>query len=191
MFCDREVRDATALMSKDHQDEQEAARRGRNHEEICGHHLSEVIRQERAPCLGRRRPIAHHVCRDRRLTALNSKFQQFAVDPRSAPQRVGLRHRANQRPDSSRHCRPTGTATALPGPEQPEASAVPGDHRLRCDDDERPSPPGPDAGQPNPEPTVRLREPQPPRPRSLQHLQLVPQRQHLELVRGVQTRRSS
>ena len=90
MFCDREVRDATALMSKDHQDEQEAARRGRNHEEICGHHLSEVIRQERAPCLGRRLSIADQVFRDPGLTDVNPEFQQFAVDPRSAPQRVRL-----------------------------------------------------------------------------------------------------
>jgi hypothetical protein len=68
---------------------------------------------------------------------------------------------------------------------------VPGDDRLRFDEDERRSPPGPDAGQPDPELTVRLREPQPPRLGSLQHLQLVPQRQHLELERGVRTRRSS
>ena len=74
----------------------------------------EVIRQERAPRLGWRLPIAHHVLRHYRLTHLDSKFQQFAVDPRSAPQRVALRHRANQRPDITRHGRPIGTPPAVP-----------------------------------------------------------------------------
>jgi hypothetical protein len=40
---------------------------------------------------------------------------------------------------------------------------VPGDDGLRLDDDERRSPPGPDAGEPDPEPPVGLREPHPSR----------------------------
>jgi hypothetical protein len=53
------------------------------------------------------------------------------------------------------------------------------------------SPPGPDMGQPHPEPPVRCREPRPPRPRSLQHLQCVVQREHLELKCGPRTRTPS
>jgi len=141
-----------------------------------------VISEERAPGLRWKRLMPpHHVLGDARLADLYAELQQFAVDARRAPQRVCVRHRADQRADVARHGRPTSTATALPGPEQPEASAMPGDHSLRFDEDERRSPSGPRAGQPDPEPTVRRREPHAARPRSLQHLQLVLQRQYLEL----------
>ena len=43
-----DVYDAPALVGEDHQNEQQAARRGRHHEEIRGHDLSDVIRQELA-----------------------------------------------------------------------------------------------------------------------------------------------
>jgi len=91
------MHDPPALVGEDHQDEQQAARRGRHHEEIRGYHLPDVIRQERAPRLGRRAPRADHVFRDGRLTDVNAQFQQLAVDPGSAPERVGPRHRPNQR----------------------------------------------------------------------------------------------
>jgi hypothetical protein len=82
-------------LSEEHQDEQEAIGRGRDHEEIGRHNLADVIPQERAPGLGRRLVVATHVFRDGRLTDVDSEFQQFAMNPRRAPARVRLRHRAN------------------------------------------------------------------------------------------------
>ena len=106
------------------------------------------------------------------------------MDARRAPERVRLRHGANQGADRERHRGPTGTAAALPSPEATETPAVPRDDRLRLDDDERRSPTGPRAGQADPEPPVRLYETHSPRPCSLQHLQLMSQGEHLKLECG-------
>src|SRR5712691_2237255 len=106
------------------------------------------------------------------------------MNPRRAPTRVRLRHRANQRADVCRHGRSPHAAPALPSPPQPEAPSVPGDDGLRFDNHERRLPASPKAREQAPEPTVRLRESQPPRPGALQYLELVPQRQYFELERG-------
>ena len=60
MRGDRDVADASPIVGEEHQDEQEAAGRRRDHEEIGRHDLADVIPQERAPGLrGRvaRRPM--------------------------------------------------------------------------------------------------------------------------------------
>ena len=68
-----------------------------------------------------------------------------------------------------------------------EGTAVPRDDRRGLDDDERRSPSGPQAGQPDPQPSVRGRERQLPRHGSLQHQQLVSQREDIELKGGDRT----
>jgi hypothetical protein len=93
MVRDGHVHDAPALMGEDREDEEQATRRGRHHEEVRSHHLSDVICQERAPCLRRGLPAVPHVFRDRGLRDLDAKLEQLAVDPRRAPERVRLRHR--------------------------------------------------------------------------------------------------
>src|ERR1700687_1484768 len=80
----------------------------------------------------------------------------------SAPTRIRLRHRANQRADVSWHGRSAQTAPALPRPQQAEALSVPGDDGLRLDNYERRSPSGPEARERGPAPTGRLRAPPPP-----------------------------
>ena len=67
-------------------------------------------------------------------------FKQLAVDPWRAPERIRLRHRPNQRADIGGDGRPAGASATLPRPEQAEAAAMPGEDRLRFDDDERRSP---------------------------------------------------
>jgi hypothetical protein len=113
------------------------------------------------------------------------------MDLKRTPERIRLRHGPNQRAHSGRYGRPPGTPTALPRPQQPKAAAVPGDDRRGFDHDERRAPPRPDLRQPDPEPAVWLREPHPPRPRPVQHLQLVPHGQHLELQHAARLRKSS
>jgi hypothetical protein len=110
------------------------------------------------------------------------------MNPRRAPPRVRLRHRANQRPDVGGHGRSPDATSAVPSPPESKASPVPGDDGLRLHDDERCSPSGPEAREHDPEPTVGLRKPQPSRPGSLQHLQLVSQGQYFELQRGARMR---
>ena len=140
MVSHGDVDDAATVVRQDHQDEQEAARRGGDHEEVRGHELSHVIRQEGAPRLRRRSPMTDHVFRDAGLTDVNPEFQEFAVDPRCAPERIRCGHRANQRADVRRHGLSTQATTALPCPEKAEASAMPGEDRLGLDEHERGSP---------------------------------------------------
>lgn len=51
---DGDVHYAASFMGEDHEDEQQATGRGRHHEEVRGHHLPDVILQERTPGLRRR-----------------------------------------------------------------------------------------------------------------------------------------
>ena len=113
------------------------------------------------------------------------------MDPRRAPARVRLRHRANQGPDVGGHRRSAESASTLPGPPEPEALSVPGDDGLRLHEDQRRSPSGPDARQHDPEPPVRPREPDSLRSRALQHVKLVPQGQDFEVERRARTRQRS
>jgi hypothetical protein len=174
MSSDRDMPDASPVVREEHEDEQEAIGRRRDHEKIGRHDLADVIPQERAPRLRwRLTPVAHVFC-DCRLTDVDPQFQQFAMNPRRAPTRVRLRYRANQRPDVGGHGRSPDTAPAFPHPPQPEAPSVPGDDGLRLDDHQRRSPPNPDAGDHGPKAPVYLGEPQASPSGALQHLELVP-----------------
>jgi hypothetical protein len=75
MVGDRDVDDTTALVSQDHQYEQEAARGGRHDEEVGGCDLLQMIGEERAPRLRRWCGTSRHVLRDCRLGHVDTKFQ--------------------------------------------------------------------------------------------------------------------
>ena len=75
MRGDRHVEDAVPIAGEQHQDEHEAARHGRDHEEIGRDDLADVIGQERAPRLRRRVTPTSHVFRDGRLTEIDPEFQ--------------------------------------------------------------------------------------------------------------------
>jgi len=58
---------------------------------------------------------------------------------------------------------------------------MPGNDGLWFDDDDRRAPIVPGARQPDPQQAIRASEPEPLRPRPIQHLQLVPQREYLKV----------
>jgi hypothetical protein len=127
--------------------------------------------------------------RNGRLGHVDPEFQEFAMNARGAPPWVRLRHRANERTDVRGHRRSPDAAPTVPSPPQLEASPMPRDDGLWLDDHECRSPSSPDAREPHPEPAVCHRQSHPPRSAALQDLQLVPQRQDVELKRGARTRR--
>lgn len=141
--------------------------------------ISDVVREERLPGLGWRAAVPDQVLRHGGLGELDTHLEQFAVDARRTPQRIGLRHGANQIPDLPRDGWPARAVTALPGPPQAEAATVPRDDGRRFDDHERSPPVRPDPGQPDPEPAIERGEPQSPRTGSLQDVQLMPHRKQL------------
>jgi hypothetical protein len=174
MRRDRDVPDASPIVRQEDQDEQETVGHRGDDEEISRDDLADVILQERAPGLGWRLASAPHVFRDGRLTDVDPEFQQFAMNPRCASTRVGVRHGANQHPNVGGHGRPPNATSAFPRPPQPKPPSVPGDDCLRLDDDERRPPAGPETREHDPDASVGRRESQPLRSTPLQHLQLVP-----------------
>ncbi len=76
------------------------------------------------------------------------------MNPGSTPQRIGLRHPANQISDLGGDRWPATFVSALPGPVVLEALPVPPDYGLGLDDDEAFSPSIPGPSQPEPEDAV-------------------------------------
>jgi hypothetical protein len=106
MFGHGHVYEATPLMGEQHQHEQESTGRRGRYEKVRRHNLSHMIAKKvRQVCDGGRPATADHVLRHGCLTDVDAEFQQFAVDPRRAPPRVRVRHRANQRPNVGREGR--------------------------------------------------------------------------------------
>jgi hypothetical protein len=80
MVGEGDVHHASALMRQDHEDEEQAVRRGLDDEEIRCHDLADVICEECSPRLGRWVPPPRHVLRHSALTDVDPEFQEFAVD---------------------------------------------------------------------------------------------------------------
>ena len=178
------VHDAPAVMTEDHQHEQQSARCRRHHEEIGRDDLVDMIGQKRAPRLRGRTSSLRHVLGDRRLSDVDPELHELTVNTWRSPQRILLRHRPTQRADVGRNGGSTRTVPTLPRPEQAEASAVPGEDGLWLHDDDRRSPSLPHSRQPDPEQSVRSGEPHAPRACPFKDLELMSQREDLELQRG-------
>ena len=102
----------------------------RNGEEIDRHHTLHVILKERSPGLGRRFPAAYHVFTYARFTDLDAEFEQFAVNPRSTPDRIfrGSLSESGRALPSAPKAAPFPSSN-LPGPEEAKALALPADDR--------------------------------------------------------------
>lgn len=153
--------------------------------------LLNVICQEVPPGLRGRSSWPNQIFRDARLTHVDPEFQQLAMDAGSAPQGIGLRHRADQRADGRRYGRSTETATALPRPPEAERATVPGNNGLWPHDDDCGSPLRPDLRQPDPQEPVGLGQVDPATARSLEDVKLVSQDEDLELQRPSRAQRQS
>ena len=102
------------------------------------------------------------------------------VNPRRAPQGVGLGHPPDERSDLRGDGRAARSIpAALPGPEELEAGPLPSDHGRGLDDGDGIRPAGPQAGQQDPEQAVGGSQPWT-RHGALEDDQLVPQRKVLE-----------
>jgi hypothetical protein len=125
--------------------------------------------------------VPGHILRNGCLTHGDSQFQEFAANAWRAPQRVSFRHPANQLADVAKNARSTQMASALPRPGAAEAATMPGGDRLGLDEHHGCPPFVPDSQQPDLQHSVGLREPQSLRPQSVQHVELMAQRQNLAL----------
>src|SRR5450631_177954 len=155
---DIEVKNAATVVGKDEEDIQNAKRRRRYREEIDRYQRPDVVLEERAPGLRRWLSwLGRHEAGHASLADVDAELEQLSVDPGRAPAHVGLGHLADE-PSGFRGDAATGRAagTRFPSPEQAETGAVPADHGVWLDHDQRVRPAGPDAGEDQPERAVAL-----------------------------------
>ena len=93
-----------------------------------------MIMKQRLPPLGWRASSPGHILGHARLTDVDAELEQFSMDPRRAPQRIGNAHLADQPADLRRHSRPATTASRLPALIRPKTRAMPADNGVRLND---------------------------------------------------------
>ena len=132
MLGDIEVEDAPPVVGEHDEDEQDAQARGGNREEIDGDEVPDVIGQERAPRLRRRRAALREQAGDGALSDVDSQLLQFAMDSRRAPERIGLSHSYDESPDLAACAwAARRRASRESGPVLAEAAALPPQDAVR------------------------------------------------------------
>src|SRR5262249_47840362 len=158
---------------KKHQTVEQLEADRRHDEQIRGGNSRRLVAQEGGPTLTRSSGAFDHVLGDRRFGDFNAELEQLAMDPRRAPQPIGLAHLPDQVPDLSRDLRTAASGSGLPAPEGPETPSMPANHGLWPDDRDgvqhaRAEAIEPDEGQP-----IRIGQPKTPRRTSPQNVHLM------------------
>ena len=92
-----------------------------------------MVAQKGAPALRWWPRVVAHIPSDCRLSDLEAKLEQFAMNVWGAPERVRPAHLANQRAQFSRDLRSANRAARSPAPIRPKPSTVPANDRFRPD----------------------------------------------------------
>src|SRR5260370_10673522 len=90
-----EMHRTSPIMAKNHEGEQELKSDGWHDKEVYGDQVLGVVFEKGSPRLGGRLLVPDHVLGDRCLR-LNTEFQEFAMNTRSSPSRVGEAHLTDQ-----------------------------------------------------------------------------------------------
>src|ERR1700722_17845415 len=93
-----------------------------------------MIAKERPPALGWRLSSLGHVLGHARLSDIDAELEEFSMDPRRSPQRIGNAHLADKLAYLRRYSWSAPTAPRLPPPVRSEPGAVPFNHGLRLHD---------------------------------------------------------
>src|SRR5882757_6723047 len=120
-------------------------------------------------------PPPGHVLCNARLADIDAELEQFAVDARRAPERVGQAHFPDQPTDLQRDARSPAAPSGFPTPEQSKSSPVPTNHGLRPDDGQRVYNARSEAIQPNEHQSVEGPENKSLRGIAPQHIDLLPE----------------
>src|SRR5271168_3725780 len=93
-----------------------------------------MIAKERPPALEWRASSLGHVLGHAGLSDINAELEEFSMDPRRSPQRIGNAHLADKLAYLRRYSWSAATAPRLPPPVRSEPDAVPFNHGLRLHD---------------------------------------------------------
>src|ERR1700724_3123773 len=93
-----------------------------------------MIAKERPPTLGWRVSSLGHVLGHAGLSDIDAELEEFSMDPRRSPQRIGNAHLADKLAYLRRYSWSATTAPRLPPPVRSEPGAGPSNHGLRLQD---------------------------------------------------------
>src|SRR6267143_1264044 len=155
-----EVHNLAAMMQQDDEHVEQTEGRRRHDEEVDGDKVQDVVLEERSPGLRGWLRAARHETRNGPLGNLEAELEQLTMNARGTPERIGVRHGADEvrklRADRrSTRSHPSG----LPGPESAKALPMPANHGLGANDVERLPPARPPPREPNPKRTIEAPEP--------------------------------
>jgi hypothetical protein len=138
-----------------------------------------MVVQESPPSLGSGLSVLGHHSGNRPLGNLDSQLEQFPVNARCAPKRIGSSHLQDQRSNLGIGFWTSALPPANPGPVEAKALAMPGHDSLWPYDYQRSVPILPTPGQPHPKQAIRPSQPRPGAP-SLEHCELLTKGQVLQ-----------
>ena len=140
MLRDVEVQNVSTIMTDHEEAVQHAERDRRSREKIKRRDGFPMIAQKGEPALGSRRISRRtfHLTRDSSLGNIETEHKKLAVNARRSPCRILGHHSEDQIPNLLRSLSSSDWPWYFRNqlPIQPEASAVPPDHRLRCHNNE-------------------------------------------------------
>ena len=90
--CDAKPEDLPSAVPHNQQSVEQSERDGRDHEQIHRGNAIGMIAQERLPALRRRTSPAHHILGNAGLPNVDAELEQFAMNARRTPQRIGDAH---------------------------------------------------------------------------------------------------
>src|ERR1039458_5307989 len=121
-------------MPQNQQTIEQTKRDCRHDEQIHRRDAVGMIMKERLPPLRWRASSPGNILGHARLSDIDAELEQFSMDPRRAPLRIGNAHLADQPADLQRHNRPATKASRLPAPIRPEPRTMPADNGVRLND---------------------------------------------------------
>src|ERR1700751_2424013 len=149
-----------------------------------------MIAKECRPALGRRVSSPGHVLGHAGLSDIDAELEEFAMDPRRSPQRIGNAHLADKLAYLRRYSWSATTAPRLPPPVGSQPGGVPFNHGLRLHDRQGAQHPRSQTIQAGEYQTVLHPERRPFRRLPPQHIKLMTQNRVFRLKRNTRPERS-
>src|SRR6202021_2257068 len=134
MRCDAKPQNMSPAVPHDQQSVEQTKCDCRDDEQIHRGDAVGMIAKERPPALGWRVSSLGHVLGHAGLSDLDAELEEFSMDPRHSPQRIGNAHLTDKLAYLRRYSWSATAAPRLPPPVRSEPGAVPFNHGLRLHD---------------------------------------------------------
>src|SRR5689334_6610649 len=134
MSSDAKMQYSAAIMRQHQEHEEQPEGCGWNNKEVGRDYLMDVIGEEGLPGLRGWSAWSDKILADGGFTDIDAKLEEFAMNTRSAPTRIGQAHPSDEIANFAGLRRSSRGTTALPGPVQSKPFTVPGNDSVRLHD---------------------------------------------------------